>query len=127
MEIPGNIRTILEIGVGLLFLVGAIFNATYTLHNSTTFFGSFADSAWSPAAAVLIRRSVMPRARLFTLLVVAFQAIVALLVLTRSPLVVVGLYAGAVFALTAAFVSSVGGAVMNLLMAAVQVVLAVTR
>jgi hypothetical protein len=127
MEIPGNIRTILEIGVGLLFLVGAIFNATYTLRNSEAFFGSFADSAWFPAAAVLIRRSVVPRARLFTVLLVAFQAVVALLVLTRTPLVVVGLYAGATFALAAAFVSSAGGAVMNLLMAAVQAVLAITR
>jgi hypothetical protein len=127
MEIPGNIRTIVEIGVGLLFLIGAIFNATYTLRNSETFFRSFADSAWFPAAAVLIRRGVVPRARLFTLALVVFQAVVALLVLTRSPLVVLGLYAGAGFALAAAFVSSVGGAVMNLLMALVQAVLAVTR
>jgi hypothetical protein len=127
MEIPGNIRTILEIGVGLLFLIGAIFNATYTLRNSTSFFRSFADSAWFPAAAVLIRRGVVPRARVFTLLLVGFQALVALLLLTRSPLVVVGLYAGGLFALAAALVSSVGGAVMNLLMAAVQAVLALTR
>jgi hypothetical protein len=127
MEIPGNIRTILEIGVGLLFLIGAIFNATYTLRNGEAFFRSFADSAWFPAAAVLIRRGVVPKARLFTLLLAAFQVIVALLILTRSPLVVVGLYAGAAFALAAALVSSAGGAVMNLLMALVQAVLAATR
>jgi hypothetical protein len=127
MEIPGNIRTILEIGVGLLFLIGAIFNATYTLRNGGAFFRSFADSAWFPAAAVLIRRGVVPKARLFTLLLAAFQVIVALLILTPSPLVVVGLYAGATFALAAALVSSAGGAVMNLLMALVQVVLAATR
>ena len=127
MELPDNIRTILEIGIGLLFLIGAIFNLTYTLRNSVTFFRRFADSAWFPASAVLIRRSVVPKARLFTLLLIGFQAIVALLVLTRSPLVVVGLYAGAAFALAAALVSSRGGAVMNLLMAVVQAALAVTR
>jgi hypothetical protein len=127
MEIPGNVRAIAEIGVGLLFLIGAIFNGTYTLRNSEAFFRSFADSAWFPAAAVLIRRAIVPRARLYTLLLVSFQTIVALLILTRSQFVVMGLYAGAAFALAAAFVSSVGGAIMNLLMALVQAVLAVTR
>ena len=42
MEINSTVRIVLEIGLGLLYLVGAIFNAVYTLRNSEEFFGSFA-------------------------------------------------------------------------------------
>jgi hypothetical protein len=60
-------------------------------------------------------------------LLIAFQLLVAFAILSRGSFVVYGLYAGAAFALGAAVVSSVGGAIANLVLAAVQFLLAFTR
>jgi hypothetical protein len=82
------LRNILEIGIGLLFLIGA--------------------------------------ARLFTVLLVVFQLIVAFCILSRGELVVPGLIAGAIFCFAAALVSNTGGAIANLILAVGQLFLALT-
>jgi hypothetical protein len=38
-------RNIVEIGFGLLYLVGAIFNVLYTLRHGDEFYGSFAEKS----------------------------------------------------------------------------------
>lgn len=116
--------TIGEVGFGLLFLVGAIFNLGYTLRHGEEFYGSFAENAWFPFSAFLIRWLVIPRASLFTILIIACQISVAILILSRGDFVKAGLIVGCLFCLVAAFVSSVGGAIGNLTLAALMALLA---
>lgn len=119
-------RTIIEIALGLLFLVGALFNALYTYRHGEEFFGGFATSAWFRPAGKLIQRLVIPRTKLFTILLIAVQATIAFMILSRGPLVKPGLVAGAAFSLAAAFVSSVPGAIGNLALAVLLALLALT-
>ena len=127
MELISNLKNIVEIGVGLLFLVGAIFNVSYTLRHGEEFYGSFAASAWFRPSRKLVRSVVIPRSKLFTILLVALQVSIAVTILSRGNLVQYGLIAGAVFSLAAVLVSNVPGAIANLALAALQVFLAFTR
>ena len=127
MELISNLKNIVEIGVGLLFLVGAIFNASYTFRHGEEFYGSFAASAWFRPSRKLVRSVVIPRSKLFTILLVALQVSIAVTILSRGNLVQYGLIAGAIFSLAAVFVSNVAGAIANLALAALQVFLAFTR
>jgi hypothetical protein len=122
-----TVRNIGEIGFGILFLIGAIFNLTYTIRNGEEFFGSFADNAWLPLSRPLMRNVVIPRARLFTVLIVVAQVTAAALILSRGARAGYGLILGAAFALTAALVSSPGGAIANLVLGALQALLAMAR
>jgi hypothetical protein len=121
------LRNILEIGFGLLYLIGAIFNSLYTLRHGDEFYGGFADKAILAPAKSLIRKVVIPHARLFTILLIIFQLIVAFCILSRGDLVVPGLVAGAIFNFAVVFVSNTPGAIASLLMALVQLYLAFTR
>jgi len=71
-------RNIIEIGLGLLYLIGAIFNFLYTLHHGDEFYGSFADKAILVPSRQFVRKVVIPRAKLFTGLLIAFQLLVSL-------------------------------------------------
>src|SRR5271157_2552099 len=118
---------IIEIGFGLLYLIGAIFNLLYTLHHGNEFYGSFADKAMLVPSRQFVRKVVIPRAKLFTGILVAFQFLIAISILSRGNLVEPGLIAGAVFCFGAAIVSNPAGAIANLLMALVQIFLAITK
>lgn len=80
-----------------------------------------------PGARRLVERLVVPNAKLFTVLVVVFQTAVAAMILLRGDLVQPALYAGAAFALVAAFASSPAGAFGNLALAAGLLLLAATH
>jgi hypothetical protein len=127
MELIGTFRNIVEIGFGLLFLIGAIFNASYTLRHGEEFYGSFSASAWFRPARKLVRRVVMPHAKLFTVLLIVVQASIAVMILSRGSLVEAGLIAGAAFSLAAVPVSNVPGAIANFALAAIQALLVFTR
>lgn len=127
MELISNLKNIVEIGIGLLFLVGAIFNVSYTLRHGEEFYGSFAASAWFRPSRKLVRSVVIPQAKLFTILLVALQVSIAVTILSRGNFIQYGLIAGAVFSLAAVLVSNVPGAFANLALAALQVFLALTR
>lgn len=118
------LRNIFEIGFGALYLVGAIFNSLYTLNHGDEFYGSFAEKAILAPARVLVRKLVIPHTRVFTILLIAFQLIVAICLLSRGPLVKPGLVAGALFAFAAVFVSNIPGVIANLVMSVVQLFLA---
>jgi hypothetical protein len=122
-----TLRTVAEIGFGLLFAVGAIFNAAYTFTHSGEFFGSFADGAWLDVSRTVIERFVIPNGKLIAGLLVLLEAALAVMILTRGALVGPALVAGSGFALVAAMASSPGGAVANLALAAIQISLALTR
>ncbi len=121
------IRNLIEIGFGVLYLIGAIFNSLYTLRHGDEFYGSFADKAIFTPTKYLIQIVVIPHAKLFTILLIIFQAIVAFCILSRGALVSPGLIAGAIFSFAVVFVSNASGAIANLVMSIVQLYLALTR
>jgi hypothetical protein len=121
------VRNILEIGIGVLYSLGALFNLLYTRNHGEGFFGSFAEGAIIVPMRGIISRVVIPNSRAFTMLLVGFQILVAVSIFSRGPLAVIGLYAGTAFCVLAAVASNLPGAVANLLLAAAQFALAYTR
>jgi hypothetical protein len=120
-------RSIGEIGFGVFFLIGAIFNLTYTLRHGKEFYGGFAANAWFGPYRTLIQKVVIPHATLFTILLIAFQIVVCLMLLTRGSLVKPGLVAGAMFSVTVVPASNFRGAIANLIIAAALVLLALVH
>jgi uncharacterized membrane protein len=115
-----SVGKLIVILFGLLYLIGAIFNFLYTLRHGNEFYGSFADKALLALSRRFVRNVVIPQA-----LLIAFQLLVALSLLTSGGLVKYGLIAGAVFCFSAAFVSNISGAAANLSMALTQIYLAI--
>jgi len=93
MEVSPFIRNLLEIGFGVLFIIGAVFNTFYTLRHGDEFFGGFTDNAILAPSGRLIRKVVIPNAKAFTILLIAFQVTVAICILSRGALVKPGLIA----------------------------------
>lgn len=127
MAIGSTLRNIIEIGFGVVYLIGAIFNSVYTVNHGEEFFGSFAEGAWFVPSRLLVRNIVLPYSKLFTILLIVFQLIVAISILSRGIIVKPGLIAGAVFSLAAVMVSNMPGAIANLILAALQLFLAFSR
>ncbi len=127
MEISDPLRTVLEVGIGVVYFIGAMFNVLWTRNHGEEFFGSFATGAWFKPARVLIERVVIPNSRLFALLLAAFLLLVSITILSRSEYVVYGLYAGALFCLGGVLVSNVPGSIANLVLAVIQFGLAYSR
>jgi hypothetical protein len=127
MEISASLKNFLEIGFGVIYLIGAVFNFTYTRSHGTEFYTGFADGAWFPPAAWLIRTAVIPNPAVFTAILVSFQVLVGIALLSQGPFVGLALLAGVVFCLYAVFVCNVSGAIANLAMAVLQYYLASLR
>ena len=127
MKVIGILANIGEIGFGVLFLIAAIFNLSYTLRHGQEFYGSFAANAWFGPYKTLIRTVVIPHATVFTILLIALLASLALMILTRGSLVKPALIAGAVFSLAAVPASNLPGAIANLAMAALLALLALAH
>lgn len=111
----------------MIFSIGAVFNTVYTLSHPDEFYGGFADGAWFGRGRWFVNNVVLPNGTIFTILVIAFQVTVAVLIFTRGNLATAALFAGAGFAFLAALASSPGGTVGNLVLAAIQSILAFAR
>ena len=122
-----GLRVVAEIAIGLLYATGAVFNTVYTLSHTDAFYGSFAEGAWLGPARRFINDIVLPNATVFTVALIVLQAAVAVAILTRGDLVRGALIAGATFSVLAALASSPGGTAGNLLLAAIQIALAVSH
>jgi len=120
------LRDIGEIGIGALFGIGAIFNATFTRAHGEEFYASFAEGAWLVPARRVIEKVVIPNALVVTALLVVFGATVAIMILSRGDLVRPALLAGGGFAFVAAAASSPGGTVAGLAVGVVAFLLALT-
>jgi hypothetical protein len=127
MEINTSFRSILEIGFGILYMIGAGFNFSYTTRHGEEFYGGFAKRTWFAPAKWFIERFVLPNPRIFTITLILFQVFVALALLSQGPYVGLGLLAGTAFCMYAVFVSNVPGAIANLVMAVLQFYLASMR
>jgi hypothetical protein len=122
-----TLRLVAEIALGVLYAVGALFNAVYTLGHGDKFYGAFVTGAWNEPARRFLRAIILPNATPFTLSLILFQAAIATILLTRGDLVRAALIAGAVFSVIAASVSSPGGTAGNLALTLIQAVLALSR
>ena len=94
---------------------------------SREFFGEFATKAWLAPARWFTSRLIVPNSMPFTVVLIVFQAAVAISILSRSGAAGLALVIGAAFAAAVALVSSPGGAVGNCALAAIQLTLAVAR
>ena len=122
-----SLRNILEIGFGIIYMIGAGFNFSYTLKHGEQFYQGFADGAWFAPARWFIQTFVVPNPKNFTVILVLFQLLVGVSLLSQGPLVGLGLLAGTVFCMYAVFVSNVPGAIANLALAVLQFYLASVR
>lgn len=122
-----NLIDIVEIGFGVLFIIGAIFHTLYTLRHGKALYGNFANNAWLDLYRTIIWKLVIPHTTVFTILLIIFQMSVGLMILTRGSLIEEGLFAGAAFSLAIIPASNTRGILANSGLAAVLVVLALLR
>jgi hypothetical protein len=127
MEMSASVRNILEIGFGIIYMIGAGFNFAYTRRHGEKFYALFADGTWFAPASWFIRNFVIPRPGIFTTTLILFQLFVGIALLSQGPYVRLGLLAGTAFCMYAVFVSKVPGAIANLAMAVLQFYLASMR
>jgi hypothetical protein len=95
--IAGTWRNATRLAFGAFFLATATFNATVTLPDAAAFYSSVADELAWPGVDWLLRQLVVPAAVPFTVLLVAFEAGVAVLVLAKGRQVRLGLLAAIAF------------------------------
>ena len=115
---------ILEIGLGVVYMIGAGFNFAYTLRHGEQFYSGFANGTWFAPARWFIEKFVIPNPRIFTIALILFQLFVGLALLSQGTYVNLGLLAGTAFCMYAVFVSNVTGAIANLALAVLQFYLA---
>ena len=127
MEINASFRNILEIGFGVIYMIGAGFNFAYTLKNGEKFYTAFAEGTWFTPASWFIQKFVIPTPRIFTATLILFQLFVGVALLSQGPYVSFGLLAGTAFCMYAVFVTNVPGAIANLALAVLQFYLASVR
>ena len=82
---PQAMRFVLEILVGALWLVGASFNAGFTLRHAEEFYTDFVEGAWVRPARRLTEWLVVPNAAPFTILLIGFQVAVGAAIQRRRP------------------------------------------
>jgi hypothetical protein len=121
------VRTILEFGLGVLYMIGAGFNFAYTLKNGEKFYGGFAEGTWFAPAKWFINKFVIPNPRIFTITLILFELFVGIALLSQGAYVGLGLLAGTAFCMYAVFVSNLPGAIANLALAVLQFYLASAR
>jgi hypothetical protein len=95
--IAGTWRNAARLGFGGFFLAMATYNATVTLPNAAESYKDFADNLAWPGVDWLLLHLVVPAAVPLTVLLVAFEAGLALLVLSTGRRVRVGLLAAVAF------------------------------
>jgi len=117
-------QNILEVGLGVIYMIGAGFNLAYTMKHGEEFYKSFASGTWFTPARWFIRKFVLPSPRIFTITLILYQLFVAVALLSQGPQVELGLIAGTVFCMYAVFVSNIPGAIANLALAVLQFYLA---
>ncbi len=124
MEISESAQNLFEIGFGLAFLFGGIGNFFYHWKHGH---GRFASGAWLALSRRFLKSVVLPRTKFFTILLFVFQELVGIAILSRGPLAVYGLLAGAIFSLWAVFIDTPAMAITYFLLAMAQFFLVYTR
>ena len=112
-------RNIAELVIGALYATGAVFQVFDTLRKSEEFYRVMAEQSWLRPAELFIERALVPNSFAVTVLVVIFQASLAIAIFSRGAAVRPALVAGGVFsivgALTGGPAETVGYAVLALI------------
>ena len=116
-----------EIIIGVLYASGAASQALFTLGDSKSYFGDMADRAWLGPAESLVGELLVPNSVIVTVLLVIFQATVAVAILRRGSAVRPALLAGGVFSIVGALTGSPAETVGYGALAAVHFRLAAAR
>jgi hypothetical protein len=95
--IAGAWRNAARLGFGAFFLAMATYNATVTLPNAAESYTDFADNLAWPGFDWLLLHLVVPAAVPLTVLLIAFEVGIALLVLSTGRRVRLGLLAAIAF------------------------------
>ena len=113
-------RNAAEIVIGLLYAAGTVHQAFFVLRESEAFYLDMADQAWIGIAESLVRNVLVPNSVVVTVLVVAFQGVIVVAILTRGPPVKRALIAGGVFSVIGAFTGNPAETVGYALLAAMH-------
>jgi len=92
--------------IGVLYAMGAVHQAVYVLPESREFYVSMAAQAWLRPAQVFIEGVLVPNSAVVTVLVAAFEATLAMAILSRGGAVRWALVAGGVFSIVGALTGS---------------------
>ena len=90
MSFPSVLHSALEIGLGVAYGVGAVFNAAYTLNHADDFYGSVARGAWFPPGRWFVEHVILREPAAFTAPLILFELTLAILILSRTALVTLG-------------------------------------
>lgn len=122
-----RIRKVAEITLGVLYAIGAVHQATFVLQDSTAFYVAMADQAWLAPAANFVEEFLVPNSVAVTILVAAFEATLAIAILSRGAMVRPALIAGGTFSIIGALTGSPAETVGYGLLAVVHFWLASAR
>ena len=122
-----RVRRVAELTIGVLYAAGAAHQALYVLPNSTEFYVDMANQAWLAPASRFIEEFLVPNSVAVTILVAAFEAVLAIAILTRGPMVRPALIAGGVFSIVGALTGSPAETVGYGILAAIHFWLAAAR
>ena len=95
--IAGTWRNAARLAFGAFYLAMATYNVTVTLPNAAASYTDFADNLAWPGVDWLLLHLVVPAAVPFTVLLIAFEVGIAVLVLSKGRWVRVGLLAAIAF------------------------------
>ena len=101
-----RLRKATEIVIGVLYGMGAVHQAVYVLPESREFYVSMAAQAWLRPAQVFIEELLVPNSAVVTILVVVFEATLAIAILSRGGAVRPALLAGGAFSIAGALTGS---------------------
>jgi hypothetical protein len=116
-----------EVAIGLLYAIGALNQAVYVLRDSSAFYTEMADHAWLAPVAKFVEEALVSNSVTVIILVVAFEATLALAILTGGPGVHPALIAGGVFSIIGALTGSPAETVGYTVLAIVHFLLASAR
>jgi hypothetical protein len=122
-----KLRTAAELAIGALYAIGAGHQTLLVLRHSQEFYGEMANQAWLRPAEVVIEEVFLPNSVAVTILVIVFQAAVAIGILTRGAAVRPALVAGGVFSIVGAVFGSPAETVGYGVLAVIQFRLASTH
>ena len=101
-----KVRKTAEIVIGVLYAIGAAHQAFFVLPESTQFYVTMAAQAWIRPAQVFVEEFLVPNSTIVTVLVVGFEATLAITILSRGSAVRWALVAGGVFSVAGALTGS---------------------
>lgn len=112
---------ILRIIFGLFYLAAAVFNFTYTSRNPQPLYDWFAENALIPFYKDFLLSVVVPNLDSIILLVVVFEIVVGVLILSKQNFVKMGLSLGIIWALFLVPLLPIGPPMLtNLILASLQ-------